>query len=151
MAGKDSSQLDRAVEERRAEQPALFEEADPQLPTVRSKGRPVGSINRRTDQVAAIYRGQYGDPLKVATEIAAKNILDPAVVEELRLAWGCSRFDAVKMWAKISNDQMPYHHQTQPRAVIVNPGAPGGERVLLEIDGEFRDVTPSEDDEEEAA
>ena len=148
---REVSELDRAVDAQRGdagEQPALFEEAAA-VPVVRKPvGRPAGSRNLRSETYAALLISRAGaDPLEIAVSIAAKNILDPETVQQLALAWGCNRFEAVKLWAAINRDVQPYLHQTLPRAVVVNPGAPGGDRVLLEVEGEFLDVTPTEEGE----
>lgn len=149
----DKSVLDEAVEryseEYGPEQPALFDAGEAAaVPAVRSAGRPAGSRNLRSEAYAALLIRQAGaDPLLIATQIAAKNVLDPEIVTQLAQTWGCSRHEAVKLWASINRDVQDYLHQRLPRAVVLNPGAPGsGERVLLEIDGEFRDVTPDDDE-----
>lgn len=160
MADKgDKTELDRAVEQHREatgpEQPALLPELvdGASVPAVKSKGRPSGSRNLRSEAYAALLiRDAGADPLLVATRIAATNVLDADKVAELARTWGCDRFEAVKLWAKINADVQPYLHQQLPRALHINPGAPGsGERVLLEIDGEFHDVTPGDDDDENEA
>ena len=117
-------------------------------PALRNRGgRPHGSRNRRTEAYAALLIGKVGtDPLLIATRIAAKDVLDPDVVEKLAKTWDCSRHEAVKLWAAINRDVQDYLHQRLPRAVVLNPGAPGsGERVVIEIDGEFCDVTPEDE------
>jgi hypothetical protein len=160
VSSRDATELDKAVAaEREAmpEQPALFEGEDA-VPAVAEpprfgKGRQPGSRNLRSEAYAALLVTRYGDPLVIATQIAAKNMLDAEIVGELAKAWGCSRYEAVKLWAAINRDVQPYLHQTLPRAVILNPGAPGGDRVLLEAEGELIDITPDDDagDSEEAA
>lgn len=150
MSSRDATELDKAVEGHRgegSEQPALFEPGAEALPVPRSfgKGRPAGTRNLRSEAYAALLVTRYGDPLVIATQIAAKNMLDREIVEELAKAWGCSRYEAVKLWAAINRDVQPYLHQTLPRAVVLNPGAPGGDRVLLEAEGELIDITPSDD------
>ncbi len=58
------------------------------------------------------------------------------------------RGDAAEFWLRTLNAVLPYLHQRMPQAVVLNPGAPGGDRVELElVDGVFR----AYDDEEEAA
>lgn len=160
MAGVNSGQLDRAVEEWREAQgpqqaalPGVGERitGDAQLPERRGPGRPPGASNLRTEQLARLYRGRYGDPLAIATEIGAKNVLDPDTVGELARIWGCSRFEAVKLWAQVNADANRYHHQQMPRAVLVPPGAPGGERVLVEVDGVYQVVAAEGEEPEDAA
>jgi hypothetical protein len=162
VSSRDATELDKAVAvEREAgpEQPALFE-GEEGLPAVAEpprfgKGRQPGARNLRSEAYAALLVSRYGDPLVIATKIAAKNMLDREIVEELAKTWGCSRYEAVKLWAAINRDVQPYLHQTLPRAVVLNPGAPGGDRVLLEAEGELIDITPTDDptehDDSEAA
>jgi hypothetical protein len=154
VSSRDATELDKAVEGHRgegSEQPALFDPGTeaglPAAPVSRTfgKGRPAGTRNLRSEAYAALLVSRYGDPLVIATQIAAKNMLEPAIVEELAKAWGCSRYEAVKLWAAINRDVQPYLHQTLPRAVVLNPGAPGGDRVLLEAEGELIDITPTDD------
>lgn len=163
MPDREPSVLDRAVAEHRAEhgaeQPPLFDDAPP-VPAVRPKGRPPGAIGRRTElYTAAIraelahlpeYRANHGDPLVGQTRVAALDILDDAVLAARARLWACSRLEVVKIVLQAARDANPYHHQTLPRAVVINPGAPGGDRVLLEVEGEFVDVTPTEEDTEGA-
>jgi len=139
------SELDRLVSEGEMTAPAQLallppDGAEPMLPTVRGKGRPLGSRNRRDEAYAAVLRARYGCPLASATQIAALNLLDETTVIELARRWHCAPFDAVKLAASIAADVSPYHYQKMPTAVILNPGAPGGERVEFEI-GEFTEVT----------
>lgn len=155
MSGIISTELDRAVEEHRNRvgpaQPGLpgvvgTAAADVQLPARNGPGRPKGSINLTTRQLGEIYRDRYGDPLEIATRIGAKNVLDEDEVHELSRVWGCTRFEAVKLWASINADANRYHHQQMPRAVILPPGAPGGERVLVEVDGIYQEFAADDDD-----
>lgn len=150
MAGRDDSELDRAVEEYQAEQPVqmlLLAEDAAELPEgPRGRGRPPGSRNLRSEAYAALLRQRHGDPLDIATKVAAIDILDRKNVENLAEAWGCKRHEAVKLWAQVNRDVMPYVHQQLPRAVVLNPGAPGGDRVLVEIDGDFREVPDGYED-----
>src|SRR3954468_6886730 len=98
----DKSELDRAVEahrdERGPEQPALLPELvdGASVPAVKSKGRPSGSRNLRSEAYAALLIREAGaDPLLVAARIAATDMLDAEKVQLLAQTWGCSRFDAV--------------------------------------------------------
>src|SRR4051812_31913786 len=77
----DKSELDKAVErhrdERGPEQPALLPELGDgaSVPAVRSKGRPAGGRNLRSEAYAALLIREAGaDPLLVATRIAATDV-----------------------------------------------------------------------------
>jgi hypothetical protein len=153
----DKGELDRAVEAVRAEQApeqaALFEPPAAEVagpPAPRGRGRPAGARNLRSERYAALLRAELGDPLRAATRIAAIDILDPGNLVGLAKAWGCTMFEAAKLWAQINRDVLPYHHQQMPRAVVLPPGAPGGERVLIEIGGDFTAVSAAEEGEDAA-
>lgn len=163
MPTREKTPLDRAVEEHRAEQGP----EQPSLPILaadaagenagaavakRGPGRPFGSVNLRAERRAELLRlelarepGQernQGDPLRAASRIAVIDITDPGQLAHYAALWGCSVFEVVKIVAVFNRDVMPYHHQQLPKAVVLNPGAPGGDRVGVELDGEFYDVTP---------
>jgi hypothetical protein len=145
--GRDASVLDEAVSQAEAAAPSQLallpdDAADAREPVdERGRGRPLGSRNRRSEEYAAVLRARYGCPLARATQIAALDILDDATVTKLALLWGCTRFQAAQMWAKINADVSPYHYQSLPRAIILNPGAPGSDAVLIE-----GRPTPADDD-----
>lgn len=149
MAGRDDSELDRAVEEWRGEAPAqlalLEDEAAAVAEAKRGKGRPAGSRNLRSEAYAGLLMGRHGDPLEIATRIAAIDVLDEDEVLALARKWGCSRFEAVKLWAQVNRDVQGYLHQQMPRAIVLPPGAPGGDRILVEIEGEFHEVAGPDD------
>jgi hypothetical protein len=153
----DKSELDKVVDAAGGRaapaQPALFAPAGEvaAAPAPRRVGRPPGSRNLRSERYAAILRAELGDPLRAATRIAAIDILAADNLGALARAWGCSRYEAARLWAQINRDVMPYHHQQLPRAVILPPGAPGGERVLVELDGEVAEIGPGGDGTDEAA
>lgn len=150
IVADDKSELDKAVEDWRENQApaqlALIESDDAAVEAKRGRGRPAGSRNLRTEAYAALLKRNIGDPLVVAVRIAAKDVLDPDVVAALAKTWGCDRYEAVKLWAQINRDTQPYVNQQLPRAIVLNPGAPGGERIGLEIDGEFQEIPMESDD-----
>lgn len=160
MANKNSSDLDRAVEQHRAETepqqavlPALLAEAEPaefQPPATRPRGRPAGVRNLSSERYSAALRAELaqdprysatgGDPLRAATRVAALDVLDDETLNHFARLWGCTRFQVVQTVGQFGRDVLSYHHQQLPRAVIVNPGAPGAERVLVEIEGDYHEV-----------
>lgn len=151
MAGRDDSELDKAVEDWRGEgvaQLALLDDDAVSVPGApRAKGRPPGSRNLRSEAYAALLRGRHGDPLDVATKIAAIDVTEEANIAHLAKLWGCKRFEAVKLWAQINRDVQSYHHQQMPRALIFAPGDPrlGDDgRVLVEVDGVFSEIADDE-------
>lgn len=160
MAAPDG--VKRALEEAVAErgdapavQPGLFAECEgisataPTPPAeVNRGGRPVGARNRRTEEYARFLRSRFGDPLAVGTSIAARDITQPGELERLALDLGMKRGDAAEFWLRTLNAVLPYLHQRMPQAVVLNPGAPGGDRVELELVG---GVFTAVDDDEEAA
>ena len=148
MTGRDDSELDRAVDAHRGAAPAqlaLLEEEAAIAEAKRGKGRPAGSRNLRSEAYAALLTAKHGDPLDIATKIAAIDVLDEENVQQLARKWGCSRFEAVKLWATINRDVQGYLHQQMPRAIVLPPGAPGGDRVLIEIDGEYHELASADD------
>jgi hypothetical protein len=135
--GRDASLLDGVVSQAEAAAPtqlALLPDDDAEGREVerRGGGRPPGSRNRRSEEYAALLRARYGCPLAVASEIAALNILDESVMQKITRLWGCGRFQAAQLWARINADVQPYHHQKMPTAIILNPGAPGSDAVVIE-------------------
>lgn len=98
----------------------------------RQVGRPPGARNRRTDQAARIYMGEYGDPLKRGIEIAAMPILAEGVLSGLARQLGMSRPDAAKWWAGILTATLPYIHSRQASLTIKPDGAPDGDPADLE-------------------
>lgn len=145
--------LDEAIAERGEVEPQrrLFEpEQEARLPEVgaRKVGRPVGARNRRTEEYARFLRARFGDPLAVGTSIAARDITQPGKLDELASDLGMKRGDAAEFWLRTLNAVLPYLHQRMPQAVVLNPGAPGGDRIELElVDDVF---LPVYDDEEAA-
>lgn len=173
MTDKNSSELDRLVEAAGPAEPALpglletppseasrADGDDGNLPAAARRGRPPGARNLRSERYAAMLRSELaadpryaatgGDPLRAATRLAALDVLDEATIAGLAERWGCSRYEAAKLWATVNGEALKYHHQQLPRAVILPLGAPGGERVLMEIDGEFREVAAGADRDDDA-
>jgi hypothetical protein len=164
-SGKGKSHLDRAVEQSRAEGgpeqallPLLTHDAPAEnpgaagAPVVRRQGRPVGSINLRAERYAEVLRAELaqdprylttgGDPLRAASRVAAIDVTDKETLDFYSELWGCPRLEVIKVWLVLNRDVQPYHHQQLPRAIILNPGAPGGERVLMELSEEdFRVIS----------
>jgi hypothetical protein len=127
-----------------AEQLALLEgegEASAALPAVRGPGRPPGARNRRTVEVARWLIAQHGDPLAAATRIAARDIAAPDGLANLARELGMERAQAAEFWLRAVNAVLPYLHQRQPQALLLNPGAPQGEAVPLIIDAEAADAS----------
>jgi hypothetical protein len=106
-------------------------------------GRPKGSRNKRTGEMARFYMRQmhtvdpgFADPLLRALAIAGKNILDQDEVAELARIWGCEPAKAVELYLANWRAVMPYIHQEQPRSLHFAPGAPESEE-LAPTDGEL--------------
>ena len=114
-------------------QPSLFGAAEAPttetLPAERKAGRPPGARNRRTEEYANFLIAKHGDPLDVATAIAARNIVAPGELAALAKELGMERGDAAEFWLRTLNAVLPFLHQKMPQAVWINPGAPGGERA----------------------
>lgn len=155
------SGVERVVKEAIAErgdapalQPGLFAEAEqqPAAPAVENRGgRPVGARNRRTEEYARFLRARHGDPLDVATAIAARNITAAGELENLAFDLGMKPAEAADFWLRTLNAVLPYLHQRMPQAVVLNRGAPGGDRIELELVDEGDGTFSAYDDEEGAA
>lgn len=128
------SPLDTAIGEAELAQDALVRDAvEPTLPAVRKRGRPKGSRNRRHEADAAALLARHDDPLDVATEIAARQITRAGELARLAQELGMDHVAAAEFWLRTLIAVLPYLHQRMPQKVILNPGAPGGERVLLDV------------------
>ena len=134
-------------------------EAGAPPPAPRRAGRPVGSHNRRTDELARWYIGKNDgrDPLERGIEIAGLPILAPGILEGLAERLGCSRFDAAKFWAGVLNATLPFVHQRLAQLEVKPAGALGsGEAILWTLNargelvdgcahgdgGAIKDITP---------
>lgn len=126
------------------------EEADPmadddlfgkrQGPIPNRGGRPKGSKNRRTEDVARYILSNYRDPLTALAQIVSTPIHDLAKLT------GMKPVDALDFWRRCAVDLLPYLHKRQPVAIettgasagmltVINLAAPGGAAVapVLEL------------------
>jgi hypothetical protein len=149
-------------DERRASQGDLFDDVAENLPEVvdgdgsegagaRGRGRPLGSRNRRTDELSRWYIAQNDGrhPLQRGIEIAGLPILAKGVLEGLAERLGMSRADAAKFWANVLSTTLPYVAQRQAALEVRAPGAPGsGQPILwtLSEEGELIDATHDGDE-----
>ncbi|PHR91055.1 MAG: hypothetical protein COA69_13465 [Robiginitomaculum sp.] len=77
------------------------------------RGRPKGSKNRSTNDLAKYIKAHYRDPLLGLMDIAA---MSPV---QVCTAWGLMPKDAAKFWLACVSKALEYIHQRQPQAVIV--------------------------------
>ncbi len=125
----------------------------------RKPGRPAGSKNKRTEDIAKFILARHRDPLIGLAEIVSTPI--PA----LATALGCKTIEAADFWRKCVADLSKYVHQEQPKAIQVTrqhqilvafgevqPGTPAAQAlgelgISLEVDveenQELKDVTPA--------
>lgn len=97
----------------------------------KSRGRPAGSKNRRTEEWARFILSQRRSPLLFMAEICATPLAD------LARTMACTKLEAAEFARKCASDLAPYLHQRQPQAIaveganagmltIIQFGAPGG-------------------------
>lgn len=80
----------------------------------RSKtGRPPGARNKRTVAMANYLLSRYTSPLEVLAQIAT------ARIDELSVAMGCTKLEAMQEKRLAALGLLPYLHQKQPVAVDV--------------------------------
>jgi hypothetical protein len=91
------------------------------------RGRPPGSRNKRTDELARHYIAQCGgrDPLRRGIEIAGLPILAPGVLAGLARELEMSKADAARFWAGVLNSVLPYIHQRLSQLSVLPAGTPG--------------------------
>lgn len=77
-------------------------------------GRPAGSRNKRTVEMAAFLLSQYKSPLEVLVQIAATPIA------ELAAALGCTKLEALQEIRLAAIASKPHLHSAMPLAVNVN-------------------------------
>lgn len=97
-----------------------------------SAGRPKGSRNRRTQQLAKLIDSQCGNPVMAMARIYAMP------VEALAKRLGCKLLEAAELQLKAANQVAPYTDQKQPTAIE----APAGAVLPLVVMG---DVARAED------
>ena len=188
MANKNSSGLEREVEafreERGPDQPSLFAGEDApanvpmprgpgaaavRAPMPRGPGRPPGARNLRAEEEAAAVRAMIardprcaatrGDPFIAASMIAAIDMLNADNVQFLAELWGCSKHEAVKLWAQVNGNIQEMHRPKLARVELLPEGAPGGaaldfgggrRRATMDpgqvSDADYEDVTPGADE-----
>lgn len=98
---------------RKADQGA---EAENRLSTSAGKGRPAGSKNRRTQEMADFILSQYRSPLIALAETYSRPVQDLA--KEL----ACDKLEAFKLQMAAAKELAPYVHQKMPMAVDVGEG-----------------------------
>jgi hypothetical protein len=97
------------------------------------RGRPLGSQSRRADIYAQALMREEGDPLHKAVRIANVDVLIENNVIRLAKQWDCDRLDAVKVVVTAQANVMKYLHQAMPQAIIVKPGAPEGDALMVDV------------------
>ena len=128
------------------EAPAPVAKRAESLPAEKKAGRPPGARNRRTEEYARFLIARHGDPLDVATAIAARDIVAPGELARLADDLGMERKDAAEFWLRTLNAALPFLHQKMPQAVWINPGAPGGERAEIIDADDWARVPPGVSD-----
>lgn len=97
------------------QQPALFEEADADLPVRPARsakgGRPQGARNRSTKEWMEFLLSRYRSPLVGLAEIYSRP------VSELAQAFDCDLLEAGKLQVAAMQALLPYVHQKQPVAI----------------------------------
>lgn len=82
-----------------------------ELATVRGRGRPPGSGNKTSSEMAKYLNARYASPLIGMAEIAARS------VDELAKELNCTKLDAFKMQFQALKELAPYMHQKLPTAI----------------------------------
>ncbi len=79
---------------------------------VQLRGRPKGSINRRTKETVEFLLERFGDPL---INLAEMNALD---IPNLARALNCTRLEAAKLLLEVNTRLANYVHSKRPTAII---------------------------------
>lgn len=87
------------------------DEAETRLTSGTGKGRPLGSKNRRTQEMADYLLSRYTSPLIALAEAYSRPVQDLA--KELC----CSKEEAFKLQMAAAKELAPYIHQKMPQAV----------------------------------
>lgn len=87
-------------------------------------GRPKGSINRDTKEMAEFILQRYRSPLIGLAELVNTPI--PLLARQL----GCDRLEAAEFWRKCAKDLAEYVHQKMPTAVEIDEKVAGMIMVL---------------------
>jgi hypothetical protein len=94
--------------------PALDRMAEGFTSVRRSRGRPAGSRNRRTEDWARLVLSTHRSPLLVLADFYSMP------VEELAARLKCDRLDAARLQLTAARDLAPYLHQRLPQAVSLD-------------------------------
>lgn len=87
-------------------------------------GRPKGSINKETRQMAEFILQRYRSPLIGLAELVNTPI--PLLARQL----GCDRLEAAEFWRKCAKDLAEYVHQRMPTAIEIDEKVAGMIMVL---------------------
>lgn len=77
-------------------------------------GRPKGSRNRSSDDIARMVQQIGGNPVLAMARIAGMSLL------QIKEMLGCTRLEAFDRWTKVLTDLAPYVASKQPLAVAVS-------------------------------
>ena len=99
------------------EQPDMFAAPDPVEPRRAGTGRPPGSQNKATGQIAEWLARRYRSPLEGASEIAQLDLSQAVAL--LRQELGCDGLEAAKLWLEAIKTVLPYRHQKLPQALEI--------------------------------
>jgi len=146
-AARDAVMTER---ERAPDQLGLFgASAPPQLPAPLDgrggarpgAGRPPGALNRSSRELAGYVRRKgyeaHGiDAIERDYELALQPLAtDRAALQAFAEHLGCDRLEAFKVWQQCKRDVYPFIYPRLANIEVLPPGAPGGDRLLVEVDG----------------
>ena len=148
LAEPGEAQLPLLPIEAPAEEGGAVEGESAALPEKRGRGRPEGSLNKRTLALLNYFLSRYRDPLVVLGETYSRPLGElagelMAILGVKELTWD-QLIDLLKLQNQAASQALPYVHSKRPQDVKLD--APGGVTLNFNLGGDGAQTPTVHDD-----